>query len=468
MSKLDRLLCDEFENSILECKKKYDRSKVRESFLDLFDSPIDLDGYAILENYIKDILIKYLPSFKCDSLAEAFQDIERKIEGYLMEYKSYDYPLYLLEGINICYYWTPPEVVRIELYMCVEYDENGHVDWMSEGDFPSLDFSDLNDFGFPVYDENYEHILACKYLHVFMFLKVAQLIEKHGLNYVPFSTSEFCGSFDANLKPPKNAISIKNKTLKHITEKMESIKVEHAIELSKREYDHLPVNSGDFVYIPGGKFLMGSPKDEFGRAKNERLHTVLVDSYELMKAPISYVQYEVYCTKAGQKLPYSHELERGMRPVKAITFWDAVKFCQWLSENNDEYAFRLPTEAEWEYACRSGSQQAYWYGDKPDGEKMNEYKEGHSLTSICHYPPNKFGLYDMHGNAGEWCGSEWDELYGGKETLDSSEERLNSNPRVIRGGPYSDGCRSASRRSGSPDHESYLTGFRVVRYKKVQ
>jgi len=179
-------------------------------------------------------------------------------------------------------------------------------------------------------------------------------------------------------------------------------------------------------------------------------------------------------------------------PVIYVTWNDAVAFCEWLSKK-EGLIYRLPTEAEWEYACRAGSAQRYSFGNDPeelvrfanaaDSSRLNEFypkstdkklrslfvtgKDGYVWTApVGKFLPNSFGLYDMHGNAWEWCSDWYDDNYYGRSTTDDPTGPLKGQTRVLRGGGFYDApfhLRCARRNSELPSTRDYGNSFRVVR-----
>jgi formylglycine-generating enzyme len=174
-------------------------------------------------------------------------------------------------------------------------------------------------------------------------------------------------------------------------------------------------------------------------------------------------------------------------PVVNVSWNDAVAFCRWLSEKEGK-SYRLPTEAEWEYACRAGTKARYYSGYDPEtlakvgnvadaaakaalpGWKyLIKASDGYVFTSpVGKFRPNAFGLYDMHGNAWEWCADWYGEDYYGKSPVDEPRGPDSGRFRVLRGGSWYDGpncIRSASRNRNRPDFHNYNVGFRVARAK---
>lgn len=152
-----------------------------------------------------------------------------------------------------------------------------------------------------------------------------------------------------------------------------------------------------FCWIPAGEFNMGSPTSEKGRNDNERLHHVkLTRGFWLLETPVIQELYEsVMKTNPSRFKGADH-------PVENVSWHDAVEFCQELTKSLPEgMNAKLPTEAQWEYACRAGTSTAYWYGNTADWSKMGAHDDGEK--PVKRYVPNPWGLYDMHGSIYEWC-----------------------------------------------------------------
>jgi formylglycine-generating enzyme required for sulfatase activity len=162
------------------------------------------------------------------------------------------------------------------------------------------------------------------------------------------------------------------------------------------------------------------------------------------------------------------------RPVEEVSWNDAVKFCQRLSQKTGK-TYRLPSEAEWEYACRAGTTTPFYFGENitPDLVNYNgNYPYGSApkgiyreqTTDVGSFPPNAFGLYDMHGNVWEWCLDNRVDNYNNAPT-DGSAVTSQSGRKVLRGGSWFGsprGCRSAFRGDDDPEGSSHYQGFRLV------
>ena len=195
----------------------------------------------------------------------------------------------------------------------------------------------------------------------------------------------------------------------------------------------------EMVTIKGGCFNMGSPKSRLYRERDEQQHEVCVKDFEIAKHEVTQAQWK---TVMGNN---PSRFKGDKLPVEMVSWNNVQKFIQALNTMLSAN-YRLPTEAEWEYAIRAKTQTAYYWGDDVDCSKAN-YSERCNIkkpTDIGSYPPNAYGLYDMSGNVWEWTCSEYDQNYGGTEQKCIS----NSNSIVLRGGSWSEDSellRSASR-----------------------
>jgi formylglycine-generating enzyme required for sulfatase activity len=241
-------------------------------------------------------------------------------------------------------------------------------------------------------------------------------------------------------------------------------------------------------------FQMGSPETEIDRSSDESpQHQVTVPSFFMSEflIPQGYwlvvadtmPQVDVPLEKFPSQLTLKGE-DPTIHPVTDVNWFEAVEFCKRLSKHSGR-TYRLPTEAEWEYACRAGTKTPFNFGetittdlanydgtDTPDGKWSGSYGRGSKgiyrqrTTPVDTFLPNAFGLYDMHGNVWEWCLDHWHDNYLGAPSDGSawlSDDRNAS--RLMRGGSWSSDpriCRSASRGSSTPDYRSNIIGFRVI------
>ena len=216
----------------------------------------------------------------------------------------------------------------------------------------------------------------------------------------------------------------------------------------------------ELVLIPSGKFTMGSPEDEKGRSNNETLHEVtLSKSFYLGKYEVTQEQWEALMgnnpsTNKGAKLP-----------VTDVTWNDCQEFIKKLNANT-KGGYRLPTEAEWEYAARAGTKTAFSFGEiiAPKDANYSDSKIG-KPSAVGSYKPNAFGLYDMHGNVFEWC-QDWRAVYPVVAVTDPVGPN-NGMIRVVRGGSFSFDARdsrSADRDlRATPDEQGDHIGFRLAK-----
>lgn len=238
----------------------------------------------------------------------------------------------------------------------------------------------------------------------------------------------------------------------------------------------------EMVYIPGGTFLMGSPESKGKRYSNERpQHSVTVKPFLISKYPITQAQWREVAslTEARQKLRLRPSPHGGKsHPVTQISWFDAVEFCEFLSQKTGKN-YRLPTEAEWEYACRAGTTTPFHFGETIRSDLANYdgtctyHSEPEGINraksiQVGSFPfANAFGLFDIHGNVWEWCIDHWHENYNnGPNTGDAWLDSENNFNRVMRGGSWINEpfrCRSASRQICDVNHRSDNTGLRVVR-----
>jgi len=249
----------------------------------------------------------------------------------------------------------------------------------------------------------------------------------------------------------------------------------------------------NMILIPNGRFIMGAPVHEEQSLDRERpQHQVTISSFLIGQYPITQAQWRQVASipqVSREMNPDPSRFKGGDRPVEGITWDHAIEFCERLSQHTNR-PYRLPTEAEWEYACRAGTMTPFHFGETISTDLANyqgtdwEYKGktypgnyGRGSKGIYREETtpvgsfkvaNRFGLYDMHGNVWEWCGDEWHENYedaptDGTAWTDKNDE--NSSKRVLRGGSwvgYPNACRSAFRTRIEPDGYYHDVGLRVA------
>ncbi len=271
------------------------------------------------------------------------------------------------------------------------------------------------------------------------------------------------------------------------------------------------------VLIPSDEFLMGNRESEqfgqYSRCESPQ-HTVRITrSFHISRFEVtveqfrSFVEATRYLTEAEESGLGCNGLnlvdgtvirkpnciwsspgfaQNAKHPVVCVSWQDAVSFCEWLSASTG-HLYRLPTEAEWEYCCRAGSEEMFATGHDADslfaaancGDRSLQSKcrvltnvagwsDGYPFTApVGSFEPNAFGIYDMHGNTGEWC-SDWfaPDYYHNSESSDPRGPELVQQWHVVRGGSWYNNpvsCRSSGRHDGIPTEASTTNGFRVVR-----
>ena len=217
----------------------------------------------------------------------------------------------------------------------------------------------------------------------------------------------------------------------------------------------------EFASISAGTYTRGSPILEEGRYNDEFQHQVTLSKpFHMGIHPVTQEQYEAVMGLNPSNFKEGRDAPR--RPVEQVTWDNAITFCRMLSEKTGR-SVRLPTEAEWEYACRAGTTTAYSFGNSLSREQANFGGNFNSTTPVGTFPANAWGLFDMHGNVWEWC-MDWKGEYPEGAVTDPKGPRDGSS-RVLRGGSWDNpprSCRSANRSDLNPDGSSYYLGFRVV------
>jgi len=228
----------------------------------------------------------------------------------------------------------------------------------------------------------------------------------------------------------------------------------------------------EMVYIPAGKFQIGSPISEAERSEAENpRHIVNISSFFMSRFPITQRQWKVLMDNNPAIF-----IGNGDRPVETVSWDDVQAFCQKLVEQTGK-PYRLPSESEWEYACRAGTLTAFGFGETIAANLANyngavPYKyapqgiSNFSTTEVGTYPANAFGLHDLHGNVWEWCADTWHDDYDllpkdGTAWTQGGDRSC----RVVRGGSWRDPahcCRSAKRSKNAMNQGDRSTGFRIA------
>jgi formylglycine-generating enzyme required for sulfatase activity len=262
------------------------------------------------------------------------------------------------------------------------------------------------------------------------------------------------------------------------------------------QVNHRPSHQAKFVKVPlgngielelvslaAGSFLMGSPRIEAKSSDDERpQHLITLKSFLIGKYPVTQAQWKAVASFPKIKIdlnPDPSQFKGKNLPVETVSWDEAVEFCARLSKTQGQ-VYRLPSEAEWEYACRGGTKTPFHFGETITPELANydstsvygqgpkgEYRK--RTTEVGSFKvANAYGLYDLHGNVWEWCQDywQWHDSYKGSPT-DGSAWIIggDASKRVMRGGSWNDDpgfCRSAYRSNGTPSYRDINFGFRVV------
>ncbi|MSR50504.1 MAG: WGR domain-containing protein [Gemmataceae bacterium] len=216
----------------------------------------------------------------------------------------------------------------------------------------------------------------------------------------------------------------------------------------------------EMVLVPAGKFMMGSPASEKNRYDDETQHKVtLTKPFYMGKYEVTQEQWEAVMGDNPS------ETKEAKYPVTDVSWEDCQEFIEKLNTST-KGNYRLPTEAEWEYACRAGTSTAYSFGAKITPKNANYDDSGiDKPIEGGTYKPNAFGLYDMHGNVWEWC-EDWLADYSPGAVTDPKGPTTTGETRVLRGGSFvcfASDARSSLRLSGAPTYRDFSNGFRLAR-----
>ncbi len=221
----------------------------------------------------------------------------------------------------------------------------------------------------------------------------------------------------------------------------------------------------NYIKLPQGIFLMGSEL----RENEQPIHEVEIDyDIAMSKYLVTVEDYMLFAQATGVDMPEDKHVHLGVNvPIRRLTWLSAVAYCKWLSKREGK-TFRLPTEAEWEYACRAGSYGKYCFGD--DASEVGDYawyKENSNKVThdVGTKKSNAWGFYDMHGNIWEWCSDRYAENYEQTPRDGAAHMVRSEKGMVLRGGAWSakpDNLRSAVRINLGANSRNYFVGFRTV------
>ncbi|MEN8131340.1 MAG: SUMF1/EgtB/PvdO family nonheme iron enzyme [Pseudomonadota bacterium] len=238
----------------------------------------------------------------------------------------------------------------------------------------------------------------------------------------------------------------------------------------------------EMLLMPGGSLMMGSPDalgpdadpdaqgNEFPQHKRIFIKPFLIGKYE-----VTFAQYDVFARATNRNLPDDQGWGRGKRPIINVSWQDAVAYTKWLSQQTGKENFRLPTEAEWEYAARAGTKTRYWWGDELGKNRANcsgcgSEWDGTQSAPVGSFDPNAFGLYDTAGNVWEWVQDCWHDNYHAAPEDGNlawmEQDGGFCDPRVVRGGSWfslPQYARSAARDGSWRLGKIHIRGFRLAR-----
>jgi len=235
----------------------------------------------------------------------------------------------------------------------------------------------------------------------------------------------------------------------------------------------------ELIVIPAGSFLMGSPEGEEGRLDEEgpQHRVTLARPFAIGRLAVTFDDYDAFCAATKRERPDDDEgWGRGRQPVINVSWNDAVAYCQWLSAQTGQ-GYRLPSEAEWEYACRAGTATPFHFGETISTDQANydgndtfgrgvQGKYRGRTVEVGSLPANPWGLHEVCGNVWEWCEDCWNDSYAGAPTDGSAWRHGDCCSRVLRGGSW-DGspgfARAAIRNYFSPENRIQDYGFRLAR-----
>jgi formylglycine-generating enzyme required for sulfatase activity len=233
----------------------------------------------------------------------------------------------------------------------------------------------------------------------------------------------------------------------------------------------------ELVVIPAGSFVMGSPATEEGRSPDEgpQHEVTFARPFALGRYPVTFDEYDHFCAETRREKPPDRDWGRGRRPAINVSWEDAKAYVEWLSEHTGQ-GYRLPSEAEWEYACRAGTTTPFWTGETIGTERANyngnyTYGRGRKgeyrvqTTPVGTFEANPWGLHDMHGNVWEWCEDCCNDSYKGAPDDGSAWTAGDCRRRVLRGGSWNSNpgyLRSAERDGYYADDPVNDFGFRVA------
>jgi formylglycine-generating enzyme required for sulfatase activity len=232
-----------------------------------------------------------------------------------------------------------------------------------------------------------------------------------------------------------------------------------------RDFDAAP----EMIVVPAGEFLMGS-RDGEGYDNERPQHKVVIKNrLAVGVSPVTRGEFAAFFVATHYKVKqwaYLDFKQEDDHPVVDVSWYDSQAYAAWLRESSGGKVYRLLSEAEWEYCCRAGTTSVYSTGDSITAEQANFGGNSLGTTPVSRFPPNPWGLRDMHGNVREWCEDNWPPNYQHAPQDGSVWKGADASSRVLRGGSWNDlphFLRSASRYRSRPYVRNSRVGFRVAR-----
>lgn len=277
-------------------------------------------------------------------------------------------------------------------------------------------------------------------------------------------------AIDAQSAAPPSTVTIANSDSPAIN----PFKPEHFSQMAKNHlaiFQHPTpegVTAPKMVSLPKGRFLMGDIQG-IGDDNEKPVRQVIVDRrFALSRFEVTFAEYDQFAQDTARELPNDGGWGRGQRPVINVSWEDAQAYAQWLAQQTGQ-PYRLPSEAEWEYAARAGTESAFWWGDAlqpamAQCDNCNAQIPG-KTAEVGQYPPNPWGLYDLNGNVDEWVADCYSENYMGASRTQDARTSSGCNQRVMRGGSWFDIdrlLRSSARYRHPPNASRDSWGFRVA------
>lgn len=241
-----------------------------------------------------------------------------------------------------------------------------------------------------------------------------------------------------------------------------------------RDALHIAGHGPELVRVPAGQFLMGDGSGKGNDNERPQRSIMFERPFAIGRHEVTFADWRRYAEATGQAMPDNEGWGlSAQRPVIHVSWHEAQAYTRWLSQQTGA-RYRLPTEAEWEYAARGGSESYYWWGDELDSDERapRAHCRGcatsrllrNKTAAVGQFPANGFGLHDTAGNVWEWTASNFTQRFDGSETQIAA--LLDESPRAVRGGAWNSGpvyLRSSMRDLKQPQHRDYALGFRVLR-----